>query len=85
MAELIYGLCTLTALVCTLALWRSYFHNRHRLLFWSGACFAGLTLHNFFLVLDKVVFTSVDLLPLRLLTALAAQLLLLYGLIFTEE
>lgn len=85
MAETIYSLCTLTSLACAWLLLRSYRRTGHRLLFWSGLCFAGMTLNNVLLLLDKLVFPSVDLLPFRLGAALLALLLLLYGLIYEKE
>ena len=60
--------------------------TRLRLLFWSALCFAGLSINNVLLVLDKLVFpTQVDLSTWRLVTALIAVLLLLFGLIWGEE
>jgi len=86
MGELIYTLCTLTSLACAWLLFASYRRTRYRLLFWSGACFAVMTVNNFLLVLDKVVFpTQVDLMLWRLVSALVACLLLLYGLIYEKE
>lgn len=86
MGEVIYTLCMLTSLICAVLLLVSYRRTGHRLLFWSGACFTGMTFNNFLLLLDKVVFpTQVDLLPWRLGSALAACLLLLYGLIHEKE
>jgi hypothetical protein len=84
-AQSIYILCTLTSLACAWALFASYRRTRHRLLFWSGSCFAVMTISNLLLLLDKVVFVDVDLLPLRLATALIALALLLYGLIYEKE
>lgn len=85
MAQTIYGLCTLTSLACAWMLLTSYRRNGVRLLFWSGLCFIGMSLNNVLLVLDKLVFTQVDLLPLRLVSALVALLLLLYGLIYENK
>lgn len=85
MAKIIYLLCTLTSLACAWLLLRGYFATRSRLLFWSGLCFVGLTLNNVLLVLDKLVFPDVDLSTLRLVSALVALLLILYGLIWEEE
>jgi hypothetical protein len=82
----IYILCILTSLACAWLLFGSYRRTRYRLLFWSGSCFAVMTINNLLLLLDKVVWpTSVDLLPARLVTALLALLLLLYGLIYEKE
>ena len=85
MAAIIYFLCTLTCLACFGFLWRAWRASRSRLLFWSALCFAGLSLNNFLLVIDMLVLPAVDLSTLRLVVALAAPLLLLFGLIWEEE
>lgn len=85
MAETIYSLCTLTSLACAWLLLRSYRRTGHRLLFWSGLCFVGMTLNNLLLLLDKLVFPDVDLRTWRLAAALVAVILLLYGLIYEKE
>lgn len=84
MAAFIYTLCTATSLLCAVLLLRSYYRSRYRLLLWAGICFIGVTLNNIFLIMDKLVFPDVDLLPTRLLIALAALVFFLYGLIFDE-
>jgi len=84
-AVTIYLLCILTSLACTWLLLASYRRTRYRLLFWSGACFAVMTLNNLFLLLDKIVFPDIDFLPARLVSALLATCLLLYGLIYEKE
>jgi hypothetical protein len=85
MAGLIYGLCALTAFLCAWLLLRAYHRSRYRLLFWSGLCFAGLTVNNLLLVLDKVMLPIVDLSTWRLAVGLLAMLVLLYGLIWDAE
>ena len=85
MAITIYVLCTLTSLACAWLLLGSYRRTWHRLLFWSGASFVAMTVNNVFLVLDKVVFPDVYLLPVRQISALVSVLLLLYGLIYEKE
>jgi hypothetical protein len=85
MAALIYLLCTLTCLACCGLLVRAWRASKSRLLFWSALCFAGLSLNNFLLVIDRLVFTAVDLSTWRLVTALVALLLLLFGLVWEEE
>ncbi len=85
MAETIYSLCTLTSLACAWLLLGSYRRTGHRLLFWSGLCFVGMTFNNMLLMLDKLVFPAVDLLPYRLVTALVAVSLLVYGLIYEKD
>jgi uncharacterized membrane protein len=85
MAALIYSLCALTCIAAFVLLLRGWRGTRFRLLFWSALCFAGLTVNNILLVLDKLVFLQVDLTTLRLVTGLVAVLLLLFGLIWEEE
>ena len=86
MAALIYSLCALTSFACFFLLWRGYRKSGIRLLFWSSMCFALVTLNNALLVIDKVVFpVEVDLKTWRLAFALAAVLLILFGLIWEED
>ena len=85
MAVTIYTLCARTALLCAFLLLQAYVRGRSRLLLWSGLCFAGLTLNNIVLVLDKLVFLSVDLSIWRNLLALGSMAILLYGLIWDSE
>jgi hypothetical protein len=86
MAPVIYTLCMLTSFMCAWLLLRSYIRNRSRLLLWSGLCFAGMSINNLLLVLDRTVFAKIlDLSTWRLATALIALLPLLYGLIWEDE
>ena len=85
MAPLIYSLCALTSVMCCVLLWRSWRASGARLLFWSALCFAGLSINNILLVLDRLVFVEVDLFTWRLVAALAAVLLLLFGLVWEED
>lgn len=86
MAAITYFLCALTCLAAFVLLWRSWRATRYRLLFWSALCFAGLSINNIVLVVDKLVLpTQVDLSVPRLLAALTGVLLLLFGLIWEEE
>ena len=85
MSAVIYSLCALTALLCAIFLLRAYARTRTRLLFWSGLCFAGLTVSNILLVLDRIVLPLVDLSTARLGVALVALLLLVYGLVMEED
>jgi hypothetical protein len=84
-ANFVYLLCALTAALCAVLLLQSYARSRHRLLLWSGLCFVGLTANNLMLVLDKVVFPTVDLSAWRTFTALVAMGVLLYGLVWHAE
>jgi hypothetical protein len=85
MAVIIYGLCALTAAWCTYLLLQAYRRGKYRLLLWSGICFAGLTLNNLLLVLDKLVLPQLDLSVSRTSIALLAMTVLLYGLIWDTE
>jgi len=84
-AKVTYLLCALTSLTCAWLLLRAYTRSRFRLLLWSGLCFAGLTLNNVLPVLDRLVFTAVDLGLLRLVTAFVALALLVFGLVWERE
>jgi hypothetical protein len=85
MAAVIYSLCALTSILCFVLLWRSWRTSGARLLFWSALCFAALSVNNVLLVLDNLVFVNVSLVRPRLLAALVAVLLLLFGLVWEEE
>ena len=86
MAAIIYSLCALTSITCFVLLWRSWRASRARLLFWAALCFACLSVNNVLLVVDRVLLpTEIDLGIWRLSWALAAVLLLLFGLVWEEE
>lgn len=87
MAPVFYGLCTLAALFCAILLLRAYYRSRYKLLLWGGLCFLGLTLNNALLVMDKLIFPEpeINLFTWRLVAALVAMLVLLYGIIFDAE
>ena len=85
MAKLIFLLCALTSFACTALLLRAYLRSRARLLMWSALCFAGLTLNNVLLVLDRLVLTGVDFSTWRLLIALLAVLLLVTGQVLEDD
>ncbi len=84
-AAIIYSFCAITALMCAGLLLSSFRTTGYALLLWSGLCFAGLTLSNILLVLDKVVITDTDLGPLRTGTAFVSMMVLLYGLIWDSK
>jgi hypothetical protein len=86
MASITYGLCAAVALLCAWLLLTAWRRHGHRLLLWSGLCFAGFTLNNALLVLDKVVYPdSLDLSLWRAGVALASIMVLLYGLVWDTE
>jgi hypothetical protein len=84
-ATIVYSLCALTSLLCVVLLSRAYLLSRSRVLFWSSLCFMGLLLANVVLVLDKLVYTEIDLLPVRLWITLVALALLLFGLLYASD
>jgi hypothetical protein len=85
LAATIYFLCAFTAALCAFQLLLAYRRGRYRLLLWSGLCFAGLSVNNAVLVLDKVIFPAIDLSVPRTLVALLSMIILLYGLIWEAE
>lgn len=85
MAAIIYGLCALTALLCTILLFQAYRRNGSRLLLWSGLSFAGLTIDNVLLNLDKLFLPFTDLSILRYSEALLSMVLLVCGLIWEAQ
>ncbi len=82
---IIYSLCLLTSAGCALLLVRSYGQSRAKLLLWSALCFVLLALNNLLVVIDLLLLPSVDLIPLRNLTSLAAVSTLLFGFIWEAE
>ena len=65
MAECTYLLCAATSLLCAYLLIRAYVRRRVRILLSCTFCFVGLAASNILLVLDLIVFPSVNLYPLR--------------------
>jgi hypothetical protein len=85
MGPLIYFMCALTALACFALLWRAWLRNRAALLFWSALCFAGLTMSNVLLVIDKLVVLDQDFTTQRLAITLVALALLIFGLVWGDD
>lgn len=82
-AELIYTLCSVTSLFCFALLWRGYRRTRMPLLLWSSGAFFAFTVANVLLILDLVLFPSVDLSLYRSGVTFAGVLVLLVGILFT--
>ena len=78
----IYLLCVITSLLCAYLLARAYLRGRAKLLVWSSLCFALLALNNFVLAVDLLLLPGIDLSIVRLITALLAVGVLLYGFIW---
>lgn len=83
MSSLVYILCTGTSLLCSVLLLRSYRSTHVRLLLWSGLCFAGLSVENLLLYLDRFVIHGSDLSLLPLIVALVSRSILLFGLVWS--
>lgn len=81
----VYSLCFLTSSACALLLGRSYSRTGARLLLWSSLCFLLLATNNLLVVVDLLVFPAVDLRLGRLLLALAAASVLIFGFIWDLE
>jgi hypothetical protein len=85
MPEAVYVLCAATSILCAVLLARSHRRNPTRLLAWSAWCFIGLAVNNVLLVVDLVVVPEVDLAFARSITAVAALLLLVTGLVWESR
>jgi len=82
-AEAVYILCALTGTLCAMLLYRGYRANRTRLLFWASLAFLLLAINNVVLYVDLVILpVRPDLFWYRTGVALAAMLLLLFGLVW---
>jgi len=81
MAEFVYALCAITSIACAVLLVNGYRRSRTGLLFWSGLCFAGLAVNNVLLFVDLVIIPNVDFSLARSGAALAAMMVLIYGLV----
>ena len=81
----VYSLCFLTSSACAWLLGRSYRRAGARLLLWSSLCFLLLAASNLLLVVDLLVVPAMDLRLGRLLLALAAVSVLLFGFVWDLE
>lgn len=79
---ILYLLCFLASSVCAALLLRAYRRARTALLVWSAACFVMLAINNLLVFVDFITGPTIDLSPYRLIAALAAVCLLLYGFVW---
>jgi hypothetical protein len=79
--QIVYILCALTSLGCTVLLIGRYRKTRVDLLFWSALAFLAFTVTNVLLFVDLVVVPDVDLVIARNGFTFVGVLVLLYGLI----
>ena len=84
-AAIVYLLCFATSSACAWLLFVGWRRARARLLFWSSLCFVFLAANNLVVVLDLLFLPHVDLRLERLLLALVALLVLLFGFIWDVE
>jgi hypothetical protein len=85
MGPAVYILGVLVTFACGVLLSRAYIKVRKRLLLWSAICFFGLAFSYLLVFIDLVVFPEIDLYRWRLLTAAAAMLVLIFGLIWEGD
>ncbi len=83
--SVVYSLCLLTSILCTVLLVRSWLSSRSRLLLFSAICFAFLALNNLFVVADMLILSTQNLTLWRQFSAVAALGVLLYGFIWEAE
>ena len=81
----VYALCFLASAACAVLLGRSYARTRARLLMWSSLCFIFLAANNLMLMVDLSMLPDTDLRIGRLLLALAAVSVLLFGFVWDLE
>lgn len=86
MASLVYSLCAVASILCSIVLLGSYRRTPTRLLLLSVLCFCGLSINNLLLYAD-FLYTGAegDLSLYRNLTAAISVLLLLVGLIWDRD
>jgi hypothetical protein len=81
----VYLQCFLTSAACAVLLARSYFAGRARLLLWSAICFLFLAANNLVVVVDMLMIPEISFRVPRLLLALAAVSVLLFGFVWDLE
>lgn len=81
MGPAVYILGALTSLCCAILPLRGYGRDSYGAVF----CFVGLTISNALVFVDLVLFPDVNLFRWKLVSAAAAMILLLYGLIWESE
>jgi hypothetical protein len=84
-AALVYALCLLASAACAILLLRGYSSQRSKLLLWTACAFIMLALNNLFVFCDLILFSSIDLSPLRTASSLGAVGTLLYGFVWEMD
>ncbi len=81
----VYLLCFATSAACAILLARSYVSSRARLLLWSSICFLFLAANNLVVVVDMLLIPETSYRIFRLMLALCAVSVLLFGFIWDLE
>jgi hydrogenase/urease accessory protein HupE len=81
MGQIVYFLCAITSLGCTVLLINRYRKARIGLLFWSAVAFLAFTITNILLFIDLVLVPNMDLSVIRNVITLGGVLVMVYGLI----
>jgi hypothetical protein len=81
----VYLLCFATSAACAWLLIRSYRRSGARLLLWSALCFLFLAGNNLLVVIDLLLLPQLDMRVGRLVLALAAISILLFGFVWDLE
>jgi hypothetical protein len=84
-AAIVYLLCFATSTACAWLLLAGWRRTRARLLLWSALCFVFLAANNLLVVLDLLFLPNVDLRVERLMLALVALTVLLFGFVWDLE
>ena len=85
MAPVVYFLGAFCSLLCAALLLRQYGMSRHKLLLFSGLCFAGLTVANVIVFIDLAILPDIDLHLWRWSITAASMSLLVVGLIWESK
>jgi hypothetical protein len=81
----IYLLCVFTSALCAWLLVSAYLRRRQSMLLWSAVCFSLLAVNNLLVFADLILLPEFNLSLARLLTALAAGIVMLGSFIWGME
>jgi hypothetical protein len=81
----VYLLCFVTSSACAWLLARAFMRSRARLLLWSALCFTLLAANNLLVVIDLILLPDANFSMARILLALGAVSVLLFGLAWDVE
>lgn len=81
MGPIVFLLCSILSLACTVLLYRGYSKSKFKLLFWCSVGFSGFALSNFLSLADALTGPNLDLSILRTIPSLVGVIFMIYGLI----